>query len=140
MQLLTEPSRQATKSDASEPSARELEKLLKHYAGYQSMPVKLNCHNETEQIFRSTQSPLASLSLQPSNEGCEDHEMARIQVEEPCRRIRSAGLGRTMPAPKRFYRSFWQSLSRRILKSRMCISESLMMELEIHDSMMEIDT
>jgi hypothetical protein len=26
--------------------------------------------------------------------------MARIQVEEPCRRIRSAGLGRTMPANK----------------------------------------
>jgi hypothetical protein len=69
MQLLTEPSMQATKSDASEPSARELEKRLKHYAGYQSMPVKLDCHNETEQILLSTQSPLASLSLQASNEG-----------------------------------------------------------------------
>jgi hypothetical protein len=137
--LRTEAFGHVTESDASESSARELEKLLQYYAGYQSTPVTLNCHNEMEQSFQLLLSPSGNPSSPLSEEECENHEITRIQVQEPCR-IKSAGLGRTMPPPKRFYRSFWQSLSRRILQNRMCEPGFLMMELAMQDNMMQIDT
>jgi hypothetical protein len=146
--LRTEALGHVTESDASESSARELEKLLQYYAGYQSTPVTLNCHNEMEQSFQLLRSPSGNPSSPLSEEECENYtdsgtrtlqKITRIQVQEPCR-IKSAGLGRTMPPPKRFYRSFWQSLSRRILQNRMCEPGLLMMELAMQDNMMQIDT